>query len=569
MSSNLNELFAFAVDFYRAPLQHQQKLQKCRTYSSSFTRLLEIASRPDASNDLQIIASALQKSPETLVSAALFLIRQLLFTEKDSHYKVLGLQQTASQKEIKKRYRTLISLFHPDKNPEGEEWSQLYAPDLNEAYNILKNESKRSSYDLSLSGGQRRPGANGRRPARQRPVQTPRSSRSSRATSSTSGSSTATTSHRARRQRKQPYRPPSYESTANDSLWKKHPQLTIWGSALAVLVLVIVIISLRSPSYELDVMPGQHADTDGYQEPAMPVRVDASSLNETGDALNFALQKTAPSVSQASTPQNELDDSAGRSDGGSEMATEDFSAVINQYMTEEQRVQLSINKDAGNVRLETDAVKQQDLAQQALPQKPLSQKPLSQKTFPVDSAKDSDKKNTDSYEVVASTETPVLQKTADRPTAVATAAKASAVGGGSAVVKQTVADTEATEFSKERIGALIAQYIAAYDAGNLDQMTELFTDSVITEGGTGVDILRKDYSELFRKTAERSIVIQDIKSDATKGDEASIYFQAYIQVRRNFSRKWNKFSGEMQLTVVARDKGLKISALSHSVAKDK
>ena len=168
MSSSLNQLFSFALDFYRAPLQHQQQLHLYDPTTATFTRFLEIASRPTSSDDLKKIAGELKKSPDTLHSAALFLIRQLLFADKGNHYEVLGLSQSAGQDEIKKRYRALISLFHPDKNPEGEEWSQLYAPDLNEAYNVLKNTTKRGRYDLSLSEPVR--GRYSERPVRQQSV---------------------------------------------------------------------------------------------------------------------------------------------------------------------------------------------------------------------------------------------------------------------------------------------------------------------------------------------------------------------------------------------------------------
>ncbi|MCK5360523.1 MAG: hypothetical protein KAJ95_07840, partial [Gammaproteobacteria bacterium] len=97
MSTDLNELFVLALDFYRAPLQHQEQLEDCEPDSPAFTRLLEAISRPDSSNDLNNVASELQKSTDTLISAAFFLIRQLLFAEKTTHYKVLGLEQTASQ----------------------------------------------------------------------------------------------------------------------------------------------------------------------------------------------------------------------------------------------------------------------------------------------------------------------------------------------------------------------------------------------------------------------------------------------------------------------------------------
>ena len=37
------------------------------------------------------------------------------------YYKILEVEEKASQDEIKKSYRKLAALYHPDKNPQGEE----------------------------------------------------------------------------------------------------------------------------------------------------------------------------------------------------------------------------------------------------------------------------------------------------------------------------------------------------------------------------------------------------------------------------------------------------------------
>ena len=45
----------------------------------------------------------------------LFLAALVLSTE--DYYKLLGLNKDASDREIKKAYRTLSKKYHPDKNP--------------------------------------------------------------------------------------------------------------------------------------------------------------------------------------------------------------------------------------------------------------------------------------------------------------------------------------------------------------------------------------------------------------------------------------------------------------------
>lgn len=62
----------------------------------------------------------------------------------EDHYTTLGVPDTASQEEIKKAYRKLALEFHPDHNPSGEERFK----EINEAYDVLKDEKKKHNYDL-------------------------------------------------------------------------------------------------------------------------------------------------------------------------------------------------------------------------------------------------------------------------------------------------------------------------------------------------------------------------------------------------------------------------------------
>src|SRR5437660_1094007 len=59
------------------------------------------------------------------------------------YYKILGVEKGASQEDIKKAYRKLAHQFHPDK-PHGNE-SKF--KEINEAYQVLSDLSKRSAYD--------------------------------------------------------------------------------------------------------------------------------------------------------------------------------------------------------------------------------------------------------------------------------------------------------------------------------------------------------------------------------------------------------------------------------------
>ncbi len=65
---------------------------------------------------------------------------------KRDFYEVLGCARSASIEEIKGAYRKLAKELHPDKNP-GNADSEHQFKEINEAYDVLKDEQKRAAYD--------------------------------------------------------------------------------------------------------------------------------------------------------------------------------------------------------------------------------------------------------------------------------------------------------------------------------------------------------------------------------------------------------------------------------------
>src|SRR5438874_12272547 len=62
--------------------------------------------------------------------------------EKD-YYKVLGVPETATDKEIRRAYRKLAKEHHPDSNPGHEDRFK----EISAAYDVLSDDEKRKAYD--------------------------------------------------------------------------------------------------------------------------------------------------------------------------------------------------------------------------------------------------------------------------------------------------------------------------------------------------------------------------------------------------------------------------------------
>jgi molecular chaperone DnaJ len=75
--------------------------------------------------------------------------------EKD-FYKVLGVDKSVSQADLKKAYRRLARQYHPDSNP-GDAAAEARFKEISEAYSVLSDDEQRQEYDQirAMGGGAR------------------------------------------------------------------------------------------------------------------------------------------------------------------------------------------------------------------------------------------------------------------------------------------------------------------------------------------------------------------------------------------------------------------------------
>ena len=65
---------------------------------------------------------------------------------KRDYYEVLGVSRTCSNGDLKAAFRKLAMKWHPDKNP-GDTSCEQQFKEINEAYDVLKDDQKRAAYD--------------------------------------------------------------------------------------------------------------------------------------------------------------------------------------------------------------------------------------------------------------------------------------------------------------------------------------------------------------------------------------------------------------------------------------
>ncbi|GFR39803.1 hypothetical protein Agub_g291 [Astrephomene gubernaculifera] len=84
--------------------------------------------------------------------------RRLKMSKRKDYYKILGVDSSASDRDVKKAYRDLARKYHPDKvTAEEREAAEAQFREVAEAYEVLSDEEKRRLYDsgqdLDMAGG--------------------------------------------------------------------------------------------------------------------------------------------------------------------------------------------------------------------------------------------------------------------------------------------------------------------------------------------------------------------------------------------------------------------------------
>jgi len=71
---------------------------------------------------------------------------QFNMSTKRCYYETLGVERDADENKLKAAFRKLAMKWHPDRNP-GDKTSEVRFKEINEAYEVLKDNDKRAAYD--------------------------------------------------------------------------------------------------------------------------------------------------------------------------------------------------------------------------------------------------------------------------------------------------------------------------------------------------------------------------------------------------------------------------------------
>lgn len=122
-------------------------------YTKSLIRRAEVnMDREDYSSAIQDYGKIQELDPSANLNAKIQEARKKQKqAKKKDYYKILGIEKTASDDDIKKAYKKAAMKYHPDRNrnkseAEQEDSSRKFK-DIAEAYGVLSDKEKKKKYD--------------------------------------------------------------------------------------------------------------------------------------------------------------------------------------------------------------------------------------------------------------------------------------------------------------------------------------------------------------------------------------------------------------------------------------
>ncbi|MEW6571213.1 MAG: J domain-containing protein [Nitrospirota bacterium] len=106
----------------------------------SYEVLIDVIEKPEIANE---VSDLIKQPPEKIRMSALKIMNVLLFNDKNNPFMSLGLAKSATEHEIKKRWKRLLMLYHPDKLNSQKRVDQA-AKKINEVYEELRQRKEKN-----------------------------------------------------------------------------------------------------------------------------------------------------------------------------------------------------------------------------------------------------------------------------------------------------------------------------------------------------------------------------------------------------------------------------------------
>lgn len=150
MSGATGNALEWALALLRAPGERHALRQS--PLPAGIERLLAIAAGVETDESVAEIAKSLGESGSRLREATQFYAREVLFHPNADAYRSLGVSSDASTDQIKTHHRLLQLWLHPDRQKNEDD--SVFASRVNIAWNRLRNDERRRSYDSQLAEAQ-------------------------------------------------------------------------------------------------------------------------------------------------------------------------------------------------------------------------------------------------------------------------------------------------------------------------------------------------------------------------------------------------------------------------------
>ena len=134
-----------AIDAFRAPALYL----RLREHKLPEDMLLLLRIAAGDSQAIELGESMSSETASAVKEAAVMFIQHLMFYPGSSSFRVLGVEPSASDAQIKEHYRWLVRWLHPDRN--ADEWDAVYAERVTLAWQDLRTPDRRLAYEESLA----------------------------------------------------------------------------------------------------------------------------------------------------------------------------------------------------------------------------------------------------------------------------------------------------------------------------------------------------------------------------------------------------------------------------------